>query len=267
MFIEELDAKLRRHQRFNPANVRYRTTLLGLSCLSDGTKQFGCDTPSVPARTHRMMKLYVMQGACSLASHIALIWAKAPHELQILSHADVHEKAFLEINPKGAVPVLMIDDGSVLTESLAILQFIAESFPRSHLGAPTGDPFSRAILNESLAEMVSDTHKAWAPVFVPSRFVTQPAHEEDARQAAFQQLDIQYARLDRTMHGKTWRLFDRRTVADAYLYVMCTWKDQTPTPLASFPALAAFRTRLERDPDVLRAIREEEVTGSSTAQG
>ena len=115
-----------------------------------------------------------------------------------------------------------------------------------------------ARLNESLAEMVSDTHSAWAPVFVPDRFVTRPAYEEDARQAAFRQLDIQYERLERHLQGKTWRVFDRRTVADAYLYVMCTWKDQTPTPLAAFPALAAFTARLDQDPDVQRVIEDEE---------
>ena len=208
-----------------------------------------------------MMKLFLMKGACSLAAHIALLWAKAPHEVQVLTHAELGDKEFLELNPKGAVPVLMIDDGRVLTESLAILQFIAESFPKSRLGAPTGDTFSQARINESLAEMVSDTHKAWAPVFVPNRFVTKPAYEEDARQAAFRQLDIQYARLDHIMQGKTWRLFDRRTVADAYLYVMCTWKDQSPTPLESFPSLAAFRSRLDKDPDVRRALQEEEAGG------
>ena len=206
-----------------------------------------------------MMKLYVMKGACSLAAHIALLWAKAPHELQILTHAEVAGKEFIELNPNGAVPVLIVDDGSVLTESLAILQLIAADFPQARLGAPTDDKFAQARLNESLAEMVSDTHKAWTPIFVPSRFVTKPAYEEDARQAAFRQLDIQYARLDRIMQGKTWRLFDRRTVADAYLYVMCLWKDQTPTPLASFPSLAAFRARLDQDADVKRAVQSEDV--------
>ena len=213
-----------------------------------------------------MMKLYVMKGACSLAAHIALVWAKAPHELQILTHAEVAGKEFIELNPKGAVPVLIVDDGSVLTESLAILQLIAADFPQARLGAPTDDKFAQARLNESLAEMVSDTHKAWTPIFVPSRFVTKPAYEEDARQAAFRQLDIQYARLDRIMQGKTWRLFDRRTVADAYLYVMCTWKDQTPTPLASFPSLAAFRARLDKDPDVMRAVQSENAAFPATAR-
>ena len=205
-----------------------------------------------------MMKLCLMKGACSLAAHIALRWAKATYELQVLTLAELGGKEFLTLNPKGAVPVLITDDGSVVTESLAILLFIAQSYPESKLGAPAADLLAAARLNESLAEMVSDTHSAWAPVFVPGRFVTRQTYEEDARQAAYRQLDIQYGRLDRVMQGRTWRLFDRRTVADAYLYVMCTWKDQTPTPLVAFPALAAFRARLDQDPDVRRALEEEE---------
>ena len=205
-----------------------------------------------------MMKLCLMKGACSLATHIALRWAKLPYELQVLTHAELGGTEFLALNPKGAVPALITEDGSVLTESLAILQFIAQSAPQSHLGAPAADALAAARLNESLAEMISDTHSAWAPVFAPGRFVTRQSFEEDARQAAFRQLDIQYGRLERVMQGRTWRLFDRRTVADAYLYVMCTWKDQTPTPLAAFPALAGFRARLDQDPDIQRALTEED---------
>ena len=204
------------------------------------------------------MKLLLMKGACSRASHIALRWAKLPYEFQVLTQDELGGTEFQALNPKGAVPVLITDDGSVLTESLAILLFIAQSAPESRLGAPATDALATARLNESLAEMVSDTHSAWAPVFVPDRFVTRPAYEEDARQAAFRQLDIQYERLERHLQGKTWRVFDRRTVADAYLYVMCTWKDQTPTPLAAFPALAAFTARLDQDPDVQRVIEDEE---------
>jgi glutathione S-transferase len=203
------------------------------------------------------MKLYVMPGACSLASHIALSWAGASFELNVLSHEAVAEDAFRRLNPKGAVPTLVLDDGTVITESLAILDYIADVFPEAALGANPNDFVGRAQLNEALAELVSDVHKAWAPVFVPSRFVIQAVDEDNAKQAAFRQLDLQYARLDRLMEGKHWRVLGRRTVADAYLYVMCSWKDMTPTPLANFQNLAAFATRLRGDPLVAAAIEQE----------
>lgn len=203
------------------------------------------------------MRLYVMPGACSLASHIALVWAGVPHEIVVLSHAEVGGDAYRRVNPKGAVPALVLDDGTVITESLAVLEYIADSHPDARLGAAPGDVLERARLNEALAELVSDVHKAWAPVFAPGRYVTRDDHRDDVRQAAFARLDEQYARLDRRMQNREWLLFGRRTVADAYLYVMCRWKDRSPAPLARYPALAAFKTRLDADGGVRGATGEE----------
>ena len=203
------------------------------------------------------MKLYAMQGACSLASHIALIWAGLPYELAMLSHAEAGGDAYKWINPKGAVPVLALDGGEVLTESLAVLQYIAGLAPAARLGADPGDTLAQARMNELLADLVSDIHKAWAPVFVPGRYVTQKVNEDDAKQAALGQLDKQYARLDAMMQEKEWALFGRRTVADAYLHVVCRWKDKMPHPIADYPALAAFKARLDGDAGVQQAVREE----------
>jgi len=203
------------------------------------------------------MKLYYMPGACSLASHIALIWADTPYELVALTHADVSGDAYCRINPNGAVPALVLDDGTVITQSLAVLEYIAACSPKTRLGAEPGDTLAQAKLNECLANLVSDVHKAWSPVFVPQRYVTQEANQDDARQAAFGQLKKQYARLDGVMQNRDWLLFGRRTVADAYLYVMCSWQDRTPTPLAVYPALTAFKVRLDNDTGVRRALREE----------
>jgi glutathione S-transferase len=204
-----------------------------------------------------MMKLYVMQGACSLASHIALIWADLPYEMVMLSHAEVGEEVFRRINPKAAVPALVLDDGMVITESLAVLEYIAGLAPRARLGSEPNNGLEQAQINELLAYLVSDVHKAWAPVFVPNRFVTNKSAEDDARHAAFEQLDMLYTRLNDMMHGRDWALFGRRTVADAYLYVMCGWKDNTPAPLAHYPVLAAYKARLDADTAVKRALQEE----------
>jgi glutathione S-transferase len=203
------------------------------------------------------MKLYVMQGACSLASHIALIWADIPFELTVLSHDDVGSDGFRRINAKGGVPALVLDDGTVITESLAILSYIADVAPEARLGAATGDPVGRAQLNESLSDLVSEVHKSWGPFFAPDRFATRPEGWPDAKAAAFGQLDKHYRRLNGIMDAKDWRVLGHRTVADAYLYVMCVWKDMTPTPLSEFPNLAAFKARLDSDPAVVRAVAEE----------
>lgn len=202
------------------------------------------------------MKLYVMPGACSLASHIALHWAGSDAELAVLAHSDL-QGDFARINPKASVPALVLDDGTVLTESLAVLLYIADTHPASQLGAT--DVLARARLNEAMAELVSDVHKAWAPVFAPMRFVASEAHYDEARQAAFKQIDKQYRRLDSLMQGRDWRVLGRRTVADAYLYVLCTWKDKSPQKLAEYPALAAYRARLDQDAGVQKALAMEAV--------
>jgi glutathione S-transferase len=204
------------------------------------------------------LKLFYMPKACSLASHIALLWAGADYELIRLDHAGVHAAEFLRLNPKGAVPVLLVQEQFVLTESLAILLFIADRHPASHLDVPATDVLSRAKLNEMLAELVSEVHKAFAPTFVPERYTTDPNAVESTRSAAYIQLDKVFMRLEGLMQGKEWLLFGRRTVADAYLYVMCRWKSRTPTALSNYPSLARFKARLDADPGVLEALREED---------
>ena len=176
----------------------------------------------------------------------------------MLDHDAVGGDASRKLNPKGAVPTLVLDDGTVLTESLAILDYIADISPGAELGAAPEDFLGRAQLNEALADLVSDVHKAWAPFFVPNRFVVRIEDEDNAKQAAFRQLDLHYARLDRLMDGNQWRVLGHRTVADAYLYVMCSWKDMTPTNLATFPGLARFTARLAANPSVHTAQRREE---------
>jgi glutathione S-transferase len=194
------------------------------------------------------MKLYTMPGACSTASHIALIWAGATFELEVLDHTSVHGAEFLGINPKAAVPALVLEDGIVITESLAVLLYIAEKFPAARLGAALDDALGKARLNEMLSELVSDVHKAYAPVFVPGRYVTDAAAQNSVKEAAYILLDQRFDRLEALLaDGRDWLVLGHRSVADAYLYVMCSWKDNTPTPLAHFPRLAAHTARLRSE--------------------
>lgn len=204
------------------------------------------------------MKLYIMPGACSLASHVALAWTGAPYELEALDHGSVHGPDYLRVNPKGSVPALALDGGEVITESLAVLLYIAERFPGARLGAEAGDPFGRARLNEVLAELVSEVHKAYGPMFVPGRYVDDEAAQDGARRAAYAQVDRNFDRLETLMSdGRDWLALGRRTVAAPYLHVMCSWKNRTPTPLAHYPNLERHKRRLDADEGVRRALREE----------
>ena len=209
------------------------------------------------------MKLYYLPGACSLASHIALVWSGIDYELERLSYETVHGPAFVAINPKGAVPAVTIggigEYPVVLTESLAVLLYIAAQNPATRLGATEGDLLEQAKMNEIMAELVSEVHKAFVPAFVPDRFVTDPDAIDGARAAAFIMVEKAFRRLDKRLKDRDWLVLDRRTVADAYLYVMSRWLANTPTPLSHYPNIAKHFDSLSSDPGVMRALLEEQV--------
>lgn len=206
------------------------------------------------------MKLYYLPGACSLASHIALIWSGADYELGRLSYETVHGPEFMALNPKGAVPTLQDNAGGdsfVLTESLAVLLYIAAQHPDSRLTADAGNGGEQARMNEIMAELVSEVHKAFVPTLVPDRYVTDPATHDDVRAAAYILIEKAFRRLDGYLTSREWLVLDRRTVADAYLYVMSRWLAKTPTPVDTFPHLARHFRKLSSDAGVQRALSEE----------
>lgn len=202
------------------------------------------------------MKLFAMRGSCALSCHIALEWAGAEYELEMLDREALAGDAYRAVNPKAQVPALLLDDGQVISEALAILLLIAERYPEAHL---KGEylPLSRARLDEAMAGLVSDVHKAFGPVFVPARYTTDETALDSVKAAAFIQVDAQFDRLEAAMGGHGW-LLGSRTVADAYLYVMTRWKRMTPTPIEAYPALAAFQARMDQNPAVRRTLLQED---------
>ena len=208
------------------------------------------------------MKLHYMPGACSLASHIALVWSGLDYELERLSHETVHGPAFLALNPKGAVPTITFADDAggerVLTESLAVLFYIAARSPRARLAADAGDALGEARMNETMSYLVSEVHKAFAPTFVPDRYVIDPAAHDAVRAAAYAQIEKAFRQMDGSLEGRDWLVLDRRTVADAYLHALSRWLAKTPTPVETFPNVARHFRRLAVDDGVVRAIDEEE---------
>lgn len=209
------------------------------------------------------MKLYYLPGACSLASHIALIWSGADYELERLSYETVHGPEFMALNPKGAVPTMTIGAGGdhpfVLTESLAVLLYIAAQNPAARLGATEGDVLEQARMNEIMSELVSEVHKAFVPAFVPDRFVIDGAAQDGARAAAFIMVDKAFRRIDGYLEGRDWLVLGRRTVADAYLHVLSKWLANTPTPLPTYANVARHFAMLASDAGVHRALLEEEM--------
>jgi len=200
------------------------------------------------------MKLYYAPGACSLADHIVLEWIGAPYEAVRLSHADMKAPDFLRINPAGAVPALE-DDGWVLTQNSAILNYLADLHPDAGLGGD-GSVKSRAEVNKWLAFLNSDLHPTFKPLFGATAYLEDAEAIERSKDDARKKLRGLFERVDAQLAGQDW-LSGSRSIADPYLYVVLRWADKTGVDLADLDNLARFSQRMESDPAVQRVLADE----------
>jgi glutathione S-transferase len=193
------------------------------------------------------MKLYYSPGACSLASHIALLEAGLDFELE---RVDLRSKLtetgqdFLDINAKGYVPALVLDSGDVVTESAAVLDWIAGEAPRLGVNGVLG----RTQVLQALVYMSTEIHKSFRPFFTGAG--------EQERTAAAQYI---HRRLQWLADRKTGRyLFGNEpTVADFYLFVMLRWAVKLGIPLPD--GLVTLMARMSERPKVRSAIDVEEL--------
>lgn len=199
------------------------------------------------------MKLYLKPGACSLASHIALCETGQPFDIETVDTGAGRTAGgddYRAINPKGYVPALRLNDGAVLTEGAAVLQFIADRHPAAAL-APAAGTFERARLQESLNWIATELHKAFGPLFHPA---TSEPGREDARKAVGAKFDLVEADL---ADGRDWLVGERFSVADAYLFAVANWAHVTGIELRSWPHLAALIGRVAARPAAQKAMRAE----------
>ena len=206
------------------------------------------------------MKLYYSPGACSLSPHIVANEAGIPLELvkvDVRSKTVAREGDFWDVNPKGYVPVLELDDGEVLTEGPAIVQFLADRAPAAAL-APANGTFERVRLQEALNHLTSEVHKAYSPLFNPD---VLPA----VREEKLAYLTRHYALIEKQLEGRKYLLGDRFTVADAYLFTLTRWARSVKLDLSGFPNLEAFQKRVGSRKAVLDAMRAEGLIPDSKA--
>ncbi len=199
------------------------------------------------------MKLYYKPGACSLASHIALIETGQEFEIEAVDTGagrTATGRDYLKINPKGYVPALELDDGEVLTEGPAILQFLADEDSSAQL-APEPGTRERARMLEQLTFTSSELHKAFGPLF------REGSSEEDrqkARSAVGTKLDTVETLLS---DGRAFLAGGRFSIADAYLFVVANWANFTEIDLSRWPNVAGFAKRIAQRPAVLQAMSRE----------
>ena len=203
------------------------------------------------------MKLYTLSGTCALACACAVAWTEAPIEVVNLAHGAHKSDAYLAINPRGQVPALVLDDGSVLTEAVAIMDFIGARMGDD--GYERDEPLGYREV-EALSFLSSEVHATFKGHFFPSRFADTPqgekaVREKAVRHKAYAALRPMFARLDAQAGASEgpW-LLEKRSFADGYLYICGRWLDRTPIDLAEFPNLVAQQRAMEADAGVQQAL-------------
>jgi glutathione S-transferase len=198
------------------------------------------------------MKLYYLKGACSLASYISLCEAGVKFEAAAVdrqTRKTPDGEEFAKVNPKGYVPALRLDNGEVLTENVAVLQYIADLAPSGKLAPPAGT-FARFRMVEWLAFVNGELHKAVSPIFNPA---AGDAVKEFARANLTRRLDW----LDKEWGTRQFLMGDQFTVADAYLWVVFGWLPRVGFDTSKWPNLKAFHERVAQRPAVQQALKGE----------
>ena len=200
------------------------------------------------------MKLYYSPGACSLSPHIVAEEAGLALDLvkiDMKTKQTEHGEDFLAINPKGYVPTLQLDNGEVLTEGPAIVQYLADLKPESAL-APANGSFPRYRLQEALGYINSELHKTYSPLFSSD---TPPEVRKDREDYLLKR----YAFIERVLAKQPYLLGDQFTAADAYLFTVTNWAHLVKLDLSSLPNLLAFQKRVGERPAVQAAMRAEKL--------
>lgn len=199
-----------------------------------------------------MVKLYFSPGACSLSPHIVLRESGLPFELEQVNLQAKKLKSggdFLEINPKGQVPVLKLDSGDILTEGPAIVQYIADQKPESGL-APKAGTIQRYHVQEWLNFITSELHKSFTPLFRPN------TPEEYAR-ISKENLANRFGYLDKQLGKRQYLMGDKFTVPDAYAFTVVGWSKYKDIDLSRWPNLKGYMDRVGARPKVQEAMKAE----------
>ena len=198
------------------------------------------------------MKLYYSPGACSLAPHIVAREAGLPVTLEKVNLANRTTETganFATINPKGYVPAIALDDGSVLTEVAAILQYLADRKPGAGL-APANGTTERYRLIEWLTFISSEIHKGFGPLWNPTTPDSVKATTKD-------RLATRFAYLDEVLATRPYLMGETFTVADAYLFTVVNWTSFLSIDIAPYKSLNAFLNRVAARPRVQEALEAE----------
>lgn len=198
------------------------------------------------------MKLFYKPGACSLASHITL---RESGKDFTLDGVDLMKKRlengddFFAVNPKGQVPALLLDDGTLLTEGVAIMQYLADSVPDRQLLAPTSS-LSRYKTIEWLNYIATELHKGFTPLFSPDT-------PEDFKPTVRALLEKKMQYVNDSLKDNQWICGPRFSIADAYLFTVLRWAYAVKLNMAGLSNIDAYMARMAERPAVAAALKAE----------
>jgi glutathione S-transferase len=200
------------------------------------------------------MKLYFAPGTCALACWIALEWTGADYEVE---KVDPGSDSYRKINPLGMVPALDIGGPRAMTQADAILHYVIDCHPERDLGADAGVE-AHFEFNEVMSFLTGDFHPAFWPFFRPQRFTTSEdeASIEAVRAATQPRVDRVLTYLDGQIGGTGHVYRAKRTVADAYAFVMTRWTLRFPKTWRDYPNVAGFMRAMEVDAAVMKVLAE-----------
>jgi glutathione S-transferase len=204
-----------------------------------------------------MFKLYYTPGTCALASHIALQEAGAAYTTERIDFKTNQQNSpeYLDINPKARVPSLVTDRG-VLTETPAMLVFIAQSFPQAKL-APLEDPFALAQLQSFNSYLCSTVHVAHAHKGRGYRWASDEASFADMKRKIPESVGAAFALIERRMLKGPWVMGETYTVCDPYLFTLAGWLEGDSVDLSALPKVVDHRKRMAERPAVRQVLAEE----------
>ena len=197
------------------------------------------------------MKLYYLKGACSLASYISLCESGVKFDATAIDRATKQTgdgEDFNQVNAKGYAPALRLDNGQVLTENVAVLQYIADLEPEAKLAPPAGT-LERYRLVEWLAFLNSEVHKNISPLFGDNG--------DEVKNFARKNLARRLDWLDNQLGSHSYLMGEQFTVADAYLFVILGWFGRVGIDITKWPKLQALHQRVGARPAVDQALRAE----------
>jgi glutathione S-transferase len=204
-----------------------------------------------------MLKLYYSPGSCALASHIALQETGAAYTTERIDFKSNRQNSpeYLAVNPKGRVPAMVTDRG-ILTETPAILAYIAQSFPLAKL-APLDDPFAFAQVQSFNSYLCSTVHVAHAHGGRGYRWADEESSLADMKRKVPETVAAGFALIERGMLKGPWVMGETYTICDPYLFTLAQWLDRDGVDLSRLPKVMDHRARMSERPAVRNALAEE----------